>query len=154
SSAGLKKSGAAPTREALENTQPTVAPRAAPGEGAPPIAHGTPRSTIEAAVGSVAAKDPQVSSNLGGSVEPVVLPDAGGGGSGWTSGSGGAGAEGSGMGRAVFSVSGAGAGGAGRSYTSIWEATQRYLAHLRQAYNNALRNDATVRGVIVVRYEI
>ncbi len=83
-----------------------------------------------------------------------MLPGPGGGGSGWPSSTGGGGTGGGGTGRGGFSVSGAGAGGAGRSYTSIWEATQRYLARLRLAYNNALRNDAAVRGVIVVRYEI
>jgi TonB family protein len=48
-----------------------------------------------------------------------------------------------------FSVS-----GGGRSYASIWQGTQRYLSGLRWAYNNELRNNARLRGVIVVRYEI
>ncbi|MET0153361.1 MAG: AgmX/PglI C-terminal domain-containing protein [Candidatus Binatia bacterium] len=48
-----------------------------------------------------------------------------------------------------FSVS-----GGGRSYASIWHGTQRYLAGLRWAYNNELRTNSALRGVIVVRYEI
>ena len=83
-------------------------------------------------------------------VESVALP----GGRGGNSGVGDALGGGGGTGRGGFSVSGAGAGGAGRSYASIWECTQRYLAGLRGAYDNALRNDAALRGVITVRYEI
>jgi TonB family protein len=66
-------------------------------------------------------------------------------------GGGGAAAGGLGDGTraAGFSVS-----GAGRSYASIWQGTQRYLAGLRWAYNNELRTNAALRGVIVVRYEI
>jgi len=67
---------------------------------------------------------------------------------------GAAGSGGGGTGRGGFSVSGAGAGGSGRSYASIWEWTQRYLDGLRWAYNNELRNNAGLRGVVVVRYEI
>jgi len=52
-------------------------------------------------------------------------------------------------GRGGFSVS-----GGGRSYASIWQGTQRYLAGLRWAYDNELRTHAGLRGVIVVRYEI
>jgi TonB family protein len=52
-------------------------------------------------------------------------------------------------GRGGFSVS-----GAGRSYASIWQGTQRYLAGLRWAYSNELHSHAGLRGVIVVRYEI
>jgi TonB family protein len=48
-----------------------------------------------------------------------------------------------------FSVS-----GGGRSYASIWQGTQRYLAGLRWAYDNELHTHAGLRGVIVVRYEI
>jgi TonB family protein len=153
-SAPLKEPGPAPTRQVLESAQPSVALREASKEGIPPVALGTARSRIEAGVGSVAAADPQASSSLGAGVAPAVLPGPGGGGIAWTTGSGGTGNGGGGTGRGGFSVSGAGAGGAGRSYTSIWESTQRYLARLRLAYNNALRNDAAVRGVIVVRYEI
>ncbi len=54
-----------------------------------------------------------------------------------------------GAGTGGFSIS-----GEGRSYASIWQATQRYLAGLRWAYNNELRANASLRGVIVVRYEI
>ncbi|MGH7818422.1 MAG: TonB family protein, partial [Candidatus Binatia bacterium] len=50
--------------------------------------------------------------------------------------------------------SGAGSGGTGRSYASIWNHTQRYLAGLRWAYNNELRRSPSLRGVVVVRYEI
>jgi hypothetical protein len=153
-SAALRKSGPPPTPQVFEGAQPSVAQREAPKEAALPGALGTERSRTEAGVGSVAAADPQVSSYLGASAAAASLPGPGGGGSGWTSGGGGAEAGGGGTERGAFSVSGAGAGSAGRSYTSIWESTQRYLARLRLAYNNALRNDATVRGVIVVRYEI
>jgi TonB family protein len=52
-------------------------------------------------------------------------------------------------GRGGFSVS-----GGGRSYASIWQGTQRYLAGLRWAYDNELHMHAGLRGVIVVRYEI
>jgi TonB family protein len=48
-----------------------------------------------------------------------------------------------------FSVS-----GGGRSYASIWQGTQRYLAGLRWAYDNELHTHAGLRGIIVVRYEI
>jgi TonB family protein len=85
-------------------------------------------------------------------VGSVVLPGPGGDGSGW--GGGGTGGGGGGTGRGGFSVSGAGSGGAGRSYASIWNWTQRYLSGLRWAYNNELRANASLRGVLVVRYEI
>jgi TonB family protein len=52
-------------------------------------------------------------------------------------------------GRGPFSVS-----GGGRSYASIWQGTQRYLAGLRWAYDNELRAHSGLHGVIVVRYEI
>jgi TonB family protein len=68
-------------------------------------------------------------------------PDGGGGAA--------AGGLGDGAHASGFSVS-----GAGRSYASIWQGTQRYLAGLRWAYNNELRANAALRGVIVVRYEI
>jgi len=148
----LKKPGPAPTPQVPESAQRSVARREAPAAGTAAVMLGTAPSRPEAAVGSAAAANPRVSSNLGASVAPVGLSGPGGGGSGWTSHSGGAGTGGGGTGHGGFSVAGAGA--AGRSYTSIWESTQRYLARLRLAYNNALRNDATVRGVIVVRYEI
>lgn len=72
---------------------------------------------------------------------------AGGGG---TSGSGATDSGGGGAGSGGFSVSGAG----GRSRASIWEWTQRYLAGLRSAYNDELSARPTLRGVMVVRYEI
>jgi TonB family protein len=67
---------------------------------------------------------------------------------------GGRGAEAGDTGRGSFSVSGPGVGGAGRSYASIWEWTQRYLAGLRWVYNGELRNNPELHGVMVVRYEI
>jgi uncharacterized membrane protein YgcG len=145
-----KRSGSAPTIEVLETAQSSGALREAPREGPRPVTPGTVRSKSEAAAESVAAADPQAPSSPGASTAAVV--PSGSAGSGSTSGGGGAG--GGGTGRGGFSVSGAGAGGAGRSYASIWESTQRYLARLRLAYNNALRNDAAAHGVIVVRYEI
>ena len=119
--------------------------------GAPAL--GAPRARAEADVGEdFVPAESAVSGSLGSGVGSVVLPGAGGSGSGW--GGGGEGAGGGGTGRGGFSVSGAGAGGTGRSYASIWNHTQRYLAGLRWAYNNELRRDAALRGVIVVRYEI
>jgi outer membrane biosynthesis protein TonB len=154
--AALKKTGPAPTTQAFEGVQSSVALRKAPSEGASATgsALGTARSKADVSVGSVTTTGPQVSGSLGSGVGSVVLPGPGGGGSGWNSGGGGTGSGGGGSGRGGFSVSGAGAGGAGRSYGSIWEWTQRYLAGLRWAYNNELRNNAGLRGVIVVRYEI
>ncbi len=62
--------------------------------------------------------------------------------------------SGGGTGRDGTSPGGFSVSGGGRSYASIWQGTQRYLAGLRWAYDNELRNDARLRGVIVVRYEI
>ena len=154
--AALKKTGPAPTTQAFEGVQSSVALRKAPSDGATATGStlGTARSKADVSVGAVTASGPQVSGSLGSGVGSVVLPGPGGGGSGWNSGGGGTGSGGGGNGRGGFSVSGAGAGGAGRSYASIWEWTQRYLAGLRWAYNNELRNNAGLRGVIVVRYEI
>ncbi len=121
---------------------------------APTSTLGTARSEADVAVGSVVVTGTQMTGSLGAGVGSVALPGPGGGGSGWNSGSGNTGAGGGGTGRGGFSVSGAGAGGAGRSYASIWEWTQRYLAGLRSAYNNELLNDTALRGLIVVRYEI
>ncbi|MEA2624166.1 MAG: hypothetical protein QOD06_211 [Candidatus Binatota bacterium] len=89
---------------------------------------------------------------LAAALAPAPLSGPGGSGNGWGGGERGPG--GGGSGRGGFSVSGAGAGGAGRSYGSIWHDTQRYLAGLRWAYNNELRSNPTLKGVIVVRYEI
>lgn len=154
--AALSK-GPAPTTQAFEGVESSVQLRKAPTESASPAGStlGTARSKADTSAGStISAGGPAVSGNLGSSVGSVVLPGPGGGGSGWNSGSGGSGAGGGGSGRGGFSVSGAGAGGAGRSYGSIWEWTQRYLAGLRWAYNNELRTSPGLRGVIVVRYEI
>jgi TonB family protein len=74
----------------------------------------------------------------------VSTRPTGGGGTAVSAGGGGDGTRGHG-----FSVS-----GGARSYASIWQGTQRYLAKLRWAYNNELRTNAALRGVIVVRYEI
>ena len=154
--AALKKTGPAPTTQAFDGVQSSVALRKAPSEGSTTTGStlGTARSKADVAVGSVGTAGPQVSGSLGAGVGSVVLPGPGGNGSGWNSGSGGSGNGGGGNGRGGFSVSGAGAGGAGRSYASIWEWTQRYLPGLRWAYNGQLRNNAALRGVIVVRYEI
>lgn len=153
--AALKKSGPAPATQAFEGVQSGIALREAPSEGASPTGTlGTARSEADVAVGSVVVTGTQMTGSLGAGVGSVALPGPGGRGSGWSSGSGNTGAGGGGRGRGGFSVSGAGAGGAGRSYASIWEWTQRYLAGLRSAYNNELLNDAALRGLIVVRYEI
>jgi TonB family protein len=146
--AALKKSGPSPTTQVFENAPSSVALGKAQSDDAAPGSPTEERSI--AAVGSVATTRAQVSGTLGAGVESVVLPGRRGG----NSGVGDAVAGGGGTGRGGFSVSGAGAGGAGRSYASIWECTQRYLAGLRGAYNNALRNDAALRGMITVRYEI
>jgi TonB family protein len=119
----------------------------------PSLPFGAARERAEVAVGpEILAPGPAVSGSLAEGIESVVLPGPGGSGSGW--GGGGEGSGGGGTGRGGFSVTGAGAGGAGRSYASIWNHTQRYLAGLRWAYNNELRRDPTLRGVLVVRYEI
>ncbi len=154
--AALSK-GPAPTTQAFEGVNSPVQLREAPVESSSPTGStlGTARSKADVSAGStISSGGPAVSGNLGSSVGSVVLPGPGGGGSGWNSGSGGGGAGGGGTGRGGFSVSGAGAGGAGRSYASIWEWTQRYLAGLRWAYNNELRTNPGLKGVIVVRYEI
>jgi len=154
--AALKKSGPAPTTQAFEGVQSSVKLRQRPQEGevaAAPL--GSARARADVHVGTdVGTSGPAVSGSLGSGVGSVTLPGPGGGGSGWNSGAGGTGAGGGGTGRGGFSVTGAGAGGAGRSYASIWEWTQRYLAGLRWAYNNELRVNAALRGIVVVRYEI
>lgn len=146
-----------PTTQAFDGVESSVRLRKAPVESAAPTGStlGTARSKADVSAGAaISSGGPAVSGTLGSSVGSVVLPGPGGGGSGWSAGSGGSGAGGGGTGRGGFSVSGAGAGGAGRSYASIWEWTQRYLAGLRWAYNNELRSNPALRGVIVVRYEI
>jgi len=141
---------------AFEGVQSNVQLRQRPveGEAAPGAsALGTARARADAAVGDdVMPAGSAVSGSLGSGVGSVVLPGPGGSGSGW--GGGGEGAGGGGTGRGGFSVSGAGSGGTGRSYSSIWNHTQRYLAGLRWAYNNELRRSPGLRGVLVVRYEI
>lgn len=154
--ASVRKTGPAPETQVLEAVQSIVTPRTAPSEGAPAseTTPDTAHAKADVAVDSVMTTGQQASASVGADIGSAVLPGPGDGGSGWNSGDGGWGVSGGGAGRGGFSVTGAGAGGAGRSYASIWEWTQRYLASLRSAYNNALRNDAALRGVIVVRYEI
>jgi TonB family protein len=155
--AALKQTGPAPTTQAFEGVESSVRLRKAPTDGGAVTGSslGTARTKADVSAGAqVGPSGPAVSGSLASGVGSVVLPGPGGGGSGWNSGAGGGGSGGGGNGRGGFSVTGAGAGGAGRGYGSIWEWTQRYLAGLRWAYNNELRNNAGLRGVIVVRYEI
>jgi TonB family protein len=156
----LRKAGpAAPSStRAFEGLDSNVALRARPSNvdaAGPAAGLGSARAKANVAVdaeGVASGGGPAVSGSLGTGVGSVVLPGPGGGGSGW--GGGGDGNGGGGTGRGGFSVSGAGSGGTGRSYNSIWQQTQRYLAGLRWAYNNELRNNPALRGVMVVRYEI
>ena len=156
----LRKGPAAPsTTRAFDGLDSSVALRARPSEGetSGPSSSvlGAARSRADVAVDteSVASGGgPAVSGSLGSGVGSVALPGPGGSGSGW--GGGGTGEGGGGTGRGGFSVSGAGSGGTGRSYSSIWQQTQRYLAGLRWAYNNELRNNPSLRGVMTIRYEI
>lgn len=157
----LKKSGpsAPSTTRAFEGLDSNVALRARPSEeevtGTTSSTLGSARSRADVAVDTesvVSGGGPAVSGSLGSGVGSVTLPGPGGSGSGW--GGGGRGAGGGGTGRGGFSVSGDGAGGSGRSYSSIWEQTQRYLSGLRWAYNNELRVNPALRGVMTVRYEI
>ena len=155
--AAFKQRGPAPTTQAFEGVESSVRLRKAPTEGAAEQGStlGTARTKADVSAGAdVGPSGPAVTGSLASGVGSVVLPGPGGSGSGWNSGAGGKGSGGGGTGRGGFSVTGAGAGGAGRSYSSIWEWTQRYLAGLRWAYNNELRNNAGLRGVILVRYEI
>ena len=103
----------------------------------PPVADEEPSFAIRAPIPAPAAQVPDGASSNETALE-TRAGEAGGGGN----------ADG-GAGRAGFSVS-----GGGRSYASIWQGTQRYLAGLRWAYDNELRSHAGLRGVIVVRYEI
>jgi TonB family protein len=139
-----------PSMHATESARPSVAKRE---EAAQTGAPGTARSEKDDELGSSAAAALQPEGGLASDIS-LRLPGPGGDGSGWSSGSGERGAGGGGTGSGGFSVSGAGAGGAGRTHASIWEWTQRYLAGLRSAYNEEFLYDATLRGVIVVRYEI
>lgn len=154
----LRKSGPAPLvgTRAFEGVSSSVQLRQRPSDDVAETTGtlGVARARAEVAVGQevVSSGGPAVSGSLGAGVGSVVLPGPGGNGSGW--GGGGTGGGGGGTGRGGFSVSGAGSGGAGRSYGSIWNWTQRYLAGLRWAYNNELRKDPALRGVLVVRYEI
>lgn len=154
----LRKSGPAPLAgpQAFEGVQSSVRLRQRPGDENAALAGalGAPRARAEVSVGNevVSSGGPAVSGSLGSGLGSVVLPGPGGSGSGW--GGGGTGGGGGGTGRGGFSVSGAGSGGAGRNYASIWNWTQRYLSGLRWAYNNELRKDPALRGVLVVRYEI
>lgn len=153
----LRKSGPAPSArtQVFEGVQSSVQLRQRPSEGDATTGTnlGVPRSKADASVGAdIIPSGPAVTGSIGSGVGSVVLPGPGGSGSGW--GGGGSGSGGGGTGRGGFSVSGAGSGGAGRSYASIWNYTQRYLAGLRWAYNNELRKSASLRGVLVVRYEI
>ena len=153
----LRKSGQAPVvgPQAFEGVESSVKLRQRPAnESQETGALGAPRARAEVAVGNeiVSSGGPAVSGSLGSGIGSVVLPGPGGSGSGW--GGGGTGGGGGGTGRGGFSVSGAGSGGAGRSYASIWNWTQRYLSGLRWAYNTELRRDPSLRGVLVVRYEI
>jgi outer membrane biosynthesis protein TonB len=154
--AALKKTGPAPTTQSFEGIESSVKLRQRPQEGATTSTSslGSARAKADVVGTEVAASGPAVTGSLGSGVGSVVLPGPGGGGSGWNSGGGGTGNGGGGNGRGGFSVTGAGAGGAGRSYASIWEWTQRYLAGLRWAYNNELRALPQLRGIVVVRYEI
>ncbi len=133
--AALGKTGLAPTTQAFEGVESSVQPRNAPSESeAPTGMSGTARSNAAVAGG------PAVT----GSAGSVLLPGPGGGGAG----------AGGGIGRGGFSVSGAGAGGTSRSYAAIWEWTQRYLVGFRWAYDDHLRVTPTLRGLMVVRYQI
>ena len=155
--AALKSTRLASTTRAFEGVDSSVRLRQSPTESQAPstAALGTPRAKADVAVDSNAlAAGPAVSGSLASSVGSVALPGPGGAGTGWSTSAGGTGSGVGGAGRGGFSVSGAGAGGAGRSYASIWEWTQRYLAGLRWAYNNELRVEPVLRGVLVVRYEI
>lgn len=153
--AALRKNAPPPTTQAFDGVESSVRLRQRPAlaqtdSGA---SLGAPRAKADAAIGSeVVASGPQVSGSVGSGLGSVRLPGPGGQGSGW--GGGGTAAGGGGTGRGGFSVSGAGSGGTGRSYASIWNYTQRYLAGLRWAYNNELRGNPSLRGVLVVRYEI
>jgi hypothetical protein len=154
--AALKRNAPLPTTQAFEGVESSVKLRQRPVEGQTTTGTlGTARAranvTVDANVAS--SGGPAVSGSLGSGVGSVVLPGPGGGGSGWGAGGAGGGGGG-GNGRGGFSVSGAGAGGAGRSYGSIWNWTQRYLAGLRYAYNNELRTIPTLRGILLIRYEI
>ncbi|MGH7898449.1 MAG: TonB family protein [Candidatus Binatia bacterium] len=153
--AALRKTGPAPTTQSFEGVESNVKLRQRPQEGEVSSAPlGSARAKADVVGTEIGSSGPAVTGSLGSGVGKVVLPGPGGGGSGWNSGAGGSGSGGGGTGRGGFSVSGAGAGGTGRSYGSIWEWTQRYLAGLRWAYNNELRNIPSLRGVMVVRYEI
>lgn len=155
--AALKQNGPALTTKAFEGVESSVHLRKAPTDGTETTdtTLGTALSKADVSAGAqVGPSGPAVTGSLASGVGSVVLPGRGGSGSGWNSGAGGGGSGGGGNGRGGFSVTGAGAGGAGRSYGSIWEWTQRYLPGLRWAYDNDLRNNTALRGVILVRYEI
>ncbi len=154
--AALKRTGPLPKTQAFEGVESSVRLRERPAEAqATTGTLGTARARADVRVSSevVSSGGPAVSGSLGSGVGSVVLPGPGGGGSGWGA-DGASDGGGGGRGRGGFSVSGAGAGGAGRSYASIWNWTQRYLAGLRYSYNNELRTIPTLRGVLLVRYQI
>jgi TonB family protein len=154
--AARKQNAPAPATRSFEGAESSIGPRQAPTDTETTGATlGAARSQADVSAGAeVAPSGSAPSGSHASAVGSATLPGPGGSGNGWNSGAGGAGSGGGGNGRGGFSVSGAGAGGAGRSYASIWEWTRRYLPGLRSAYDDELRNDATLRGVILVRYEI
>jgi TonB family protein len=156
--AARRQDGSAQTAEALQAAESSIRLRQAPqiesthttdttlGPARPP--------SDDLADARVETSEPARTGSVAPDVAKAVVPGPGGGGSGWNAGAGGSGSGGGGNGRGGFSVTGAGAGGAGRSYASIWEWTRSYLPGLRAAYDNQLRNNAALQGVILVRYEI
>jgi TonB family protein len=116
----------------------------------PPSSSKPPQPPVAEKESSLAIREPSAGPVAGASEGPPsnetahIQKQADGAetGGGENTGNGGAGGGG-------FSVS-----GGGRSYASIWQGTQRYLAGLRWAYDNELHMHAGLRGIIVVRYEI
>jgi outer membrane biosynthesis protein TonB len=160
---GEEHSGAGPLAATRADVKPVEAPQAPAAQKAParPKAMAKP---VEPPVVRPVVEDERLAASSSQISTPLTPPFAGAPSSALADrkraegdatraldGGGGAAAGGLGDGAHTpgFSVS-----GAGRSYTSIWQGTQRYLAGLRWAYNNELRANATLRGVIVVRYEI
>ncbi len=163
---GEEHAGAGPLAAAHAEVEPVEAPRAPDPRKAPAVSRPKAMAKpVEPPVARPVVEDERLAASSGPTSAPMTPAFAGALSSATAKrepaegktptraldrgGGAAAGGLGDGARTPGFSVS-----GAGRSYTSIWQGTQRYLAGLRWAYNNELRTNAALRGVIVVRYEI